>query len=37
MDLNDKIQVNHISKVFKMYDSPMDKMKEAFKIGRAHV
>ena len=32
MDLNDKIQVNHISKVFKMYDSPMDKMKEAFSI-----
>ena len=32
MDLNDKIQVNHISQVFKMYDSPMDKMKEAFSI-----
>lgn len=27
-----KIEVNHISKVFKMYDTPMDKLKEAFSF-----
>lgn len=32
MSLNYKIQVDHISKVFKMYNTPMDKMKEALSI-----
>lgn len=27
-----KIQVDHISKVFKMYNTPMDKMKEALSV-----
>lgn len=27
-----KIQVDHISKVFKMYNTPMDKMKEALSL-----
>lgn len=27
-----KIEVNHVSKVFKMYDTPMDKLKEAFSF-----
>ena len=29
MDSEYKIQVNHVSKSFKMYNSPMDRMKEA--------
>lgn len=32
MDLDYKIQVDHVSKVFKMYNTPMDKMKEALSI-----
>lgn len=32
MDTECKIQVDHISKVFKMYNTPMDKMKEALSI-----
>ena len=27
-----KIEVNHISKVFRMYNTPMDKMKEALSV-----
>ena len=29
MDFEKKIQVEHVSKAFKMYNSPMDKLKEA--------
>lgn len=32
MDSKYKIQVNNISKVFKMYNTSMDKMREAFSI-----
>lgn len=32
MQLEDKIRVNHVSKVFKMYNTPMDKMKEALSV-----
>ncbi|MDE7274146.1 MAG: ABC transporter ATP-binding protein [Lachnospiraceae bacterium] len=32
MQLKDKIRVNHVSKVFKMYNTPMDKMKEALSV-----
>lgn len=27
-----KIEVNHVSKVFKMYDTPLDKLKEALSV-----
>lgn len=32
MNTEYKIQVNHISKIFKMYNTPMDKMREALSI-----
>lgn len=32
MNTNYKVRVNHVSKVFKMYNTPMDKMKEALSI-----
>lgn len=32
MDLTYKIHVDHISKVFKMYNTPMDKMREALSV-----
>lgn len=32
MGLEYKIQVDHISKVFKMYNTPMDKMREALSV-----
>lgn len=32
MDTDYKVRVNRISKVFKMYNTPMDKMKEALSI-----
>lgn len=32
MDIDYKVRVNHVSKAFKMYNSPMDKMKEALSI-----
>ena len=32
MDTDYKVQVEHVSKAFKMYNTPMDKMKEALSI-----
>ena len=32
MDTDYKVQVEHVSKAFKMYNTPMDKLKEAFSI-----
>lgn len=32
MESEYKIEVNHISKVFRMYNTPMDKMKEALSV-----
>ena len=32
MDSEYKIQVSNISKAFKMYNTPMDKMREALSI-----
>lgn len=32
MDVDYKVRVDHVSKVFKMYNTPMDKMKEALSI-----
>lgn len=32
MDSEYKIKVNNVSKIFKMYNTPMDKMREAFSI-----
>ena len=32
MDSEYKVDVQHVSKVFKMYNTPMDKLKEAFSV-----
>ena len=32
MNTDYKIKVEHVSKCFKMYNTPMDKMKEAFSL-----
>lgn len=32
MDTDYKIKVDHVSKCFRMYNTPMDKMKEAFSL-----
>ena len=28
------IEINNLSKVYKLYDNPMDRLKEALKISR---
>lgn len=28
------IRVNHVSKVYKLYDKPMDRLKESLGFGR---